>query len=192
MYSGGFGFDAANSIAIDQQGFVYVTGYFESYAWFASTNQEEVQYRRGFVRHLPRPIRSTTGCSSGYAPEAAPGGTMPTTSQLMSAGYPYLTGLFREDFMFGERGEVYASGDGESNAFLARFNADGDLEGFQTIEGKKSEGFALDVDRGRCGVHDGVLRGRGPIRRSASPSLTSASTNTFMAKYPAVSFAITA
>ena len=145
MYSGGRGFDAANSIAVDQEGYVYVTGYFETYAWFASTNNEEHAFSgASFDLFLAR--YDSEGMLQWVRTGGGDGWDNAYDVSLDAAGNPYLTGLFRQDLIIDNDQKVQISGEGESNAFIARFDADGSIQGLQSIAGTKSEAFALDVD----------------------------------------------
>ena len=181
MYSGGPSFDAANGITVDSQGRLYITGYFEDRATFNSTNQQTAsaegiafdvflaQYNQDGLLHW---VRTGGGERWDNAYDVT----------LDEAGNPHMTGLFRKEFYIGNQTPLEAMADGESNAYLVKFNPEGDVLGLQTIDGAKTEGHGVDIDP------TGAIFMTGHFTNSVEfsdtqPAVNSSATNTFMAKY---------
>ena len=182
MYSGGPSFDAANGIAIDDQGNVYITGYFEDSATFNSTSQKVSEPAEGIAFDVFLAQYNQEGILNWVRTGGGERWDNAYDVTLDAAGNPHMTGLFRKEFYIGDETPLEAMADGESNAFLVKFNPMGDVLGLQTVDGEKTEGLGIDIDPSGAIFMTGIFTNSVDFGDNV-PEVNSTTTNTFMAKY---------
>ena len=182
MYSGGPAFDAANGIAVDPQGRVYITGYFEDSAHFNSTSQKMAEHTDGIAFDVFLAQYNQEGVLNWVRTGGGERWDNAYDVSLDGAGNPHMTGLFRNEFYIGDETPLEAMADGESNAFLVKFNPDGEVLGLHTIDGEKTEGLGVDVSPSGDIFMTGIFTNSVDFG-DTMPEINSTTTNTFMAKY---------
>ncbi|MEW6305074.1 MAG: proprotein convertase P-domain-containing protein [Verrucomicrobiota bacterium] len=171
---GGAGEDAGRALAIDAQGNVIVAGYFQGEAKFGAHTLTAVGPWDCFmVKYSPEGSVVWVRQDGGLGDDGAMG------VAVGPEGHIYVTGYFEGTASFGPHQITSA---GEADAYLARYDADGNILWVRRAGGEKVDlGWALAVDPAG---HPFIA---GYFRRTAdfgSISLTSAGeTDAFLARY---------
>lgn len=164
---GGAGEDYGQAITVDNGGNVFITGSFEGNASFGGTNLTSAGSSDVLLARLS-PAGAFTwakaGLGSGY------GEGFGITSD--GAGNGCVVGSFAGSLDFGG---IVAPAAGGHDAFLARFDADGNIHTLQTASSKGTdEGEAVARDGlGRCyvvGSYGGLVSAGGHIRNNIGGS----------------------
>ncbi len=183
VYSGGRGFDAGNAIDIDPQGNLYIVGYFEDEALIGDMQgNTHVVTGKSFDLLVARYDREGALLWARSA-----GGERWDNAydiDVDELGNAYVTGFFRKSADFTGNDQSDITGQGEANAFVARYNQYGHIEGLQKVEGAKTEGAGIATDA------DGNVFLTGLFIQQAmfgegSDALTSTAYNSFIVKYEA-------
>ena len=182
-YGGGTGFDAANSIDIDDAGNLYITGYFDRSARIVDQEGNEQQIL-GYSYDV---FLSKFDGDGRLAWIRSAGGELWDNAydvHVDELNGVYVTGLFRGAAEFIGGAETSVEGRGEANAFVAKYGMQGDFQGLQIIDGEKSEGFGVSTDK-----HNNIyLTGffvQEALFDDDTISLNSNFFNSFIAKYEA-------
>lgn len=174
--AGGTGVDEARSIAVDGNGNVYVTGYFEGTATFGNVTKTSAGYRDIFVAKYDKSgsvqwVQSAGGTSNDFGSGIAVDGN----------GNVYVTGYFYDTATFGNISKTSA---GDTEIFVVKYNAAGTFQWVETAGGTFSDaGYDITVD-GSGNVY--VTGYFSDTATFGTASKSSAGANdTFVAKYNA-------
>ncbi len=185
-YSGGRGFDAANTLTVDSQDNVYIAGFFEDEAAITDFSGS-AKLMRGQSFDL---FVTKYNSDGSLAWSNTAGGDQWDNAYDIDVdlqGNVFVTGLFRKGADFTGNTEHDLEGLGEANAFVARYKINGALDGLKSIDGAKSEGAGIAVDvfgnvfLTGVFVQDALFEGR-------TQSLSSTTFASFIAKYEASGF----
>ena len=185
-YAGGRGFDASNAINIDDQGNIYVVGYFEDEASIIDLKGSATSIRGQsfdlFVSKFDTEGKiSWTRTAGGELWDNA------YDIDVDAAGDIYVTGLFRKAADFSGNQETDIEGIGEANAFIAKYQSSGALAGIKRIEGAKSEGAGIATSTNGEVYLTGLFLQQAMFEERQE-TLTSTTFNSFIAKYDALGF----
>lgn len=186
-YAGGRGFDAANAIDIDQAGNVYVVGFFQDDAFMIDFNENVLPISgEGFDLFV---TRFNTDGNLAWT-RTAGGGLWDNAYDVDvdDAGFVHVTGLFRKSADFNganllESVEGDIEGQGEANAFVAKYEGTGALAGIKVVDGTKSEGTGVAVGPNGEVLLTGLFLQEAMFDENEAPALTSNAFNSFIAKY---------
>lgn len=189
-YMGGRGFDAANALTVDAQDNVYIAGYFEDEAAL-----DDFSGSSSLIQGNAYDLFVAKFDSEGALDWAnTAGGDLWDNAYDIDVdpqGNVFITGLFRKraDFTGNTKNDTENNleGQGEANAFVARYQSNGVLAGLQRIDGAKSEGAGIATDNSGnvfltgIFVQDALFEGR-------AQSLSSKTFASFIARYDASGF----
>lgn len=137
--AGGLGGDAAEAVGVDNQGNIYVTGYFDSVATFGSIQVNGIDRDEVFLAKM------TSNGSFTWVVRA--GGTLIDRGNdlyVTPDGYSYITGRFNGTAAFGSTNITSA---GDNDIFVAKYDTDGNLLWVKRAGGTGSDyGNAIAVD----------------------------------------------
>jgi hypothetical protein len=173
--AGGSQSDSGTGIAVDADGYAYVTGTFRGMAAFGDVTVVSVGEKAFVAKYAPDGsvlwVRSADGSESSWGSAIA----------VNAAGNAYVTGAFRGTATFGD---VTLTSAGEEDMFVAKYAPDGNVLWARSARGSESswgDGIALDA-AGNAYV-TGELEGAAVF---GDVALTSAGKmDVFVAKYSA-------
>lgn len=170
----GNGFDQALDLSVDNNGNVYITGYFLSSAAFGATTLTGTATRDAFVAKL-----STSG-GWIWATKIGSGASAVAVS-ADNSGNSYVSGSFSGTSMFGSTSLTSA---GSVDAYLAKLNSSGAVSWVRKAGGTDTD-VTYDVSLDALGNPHVIGSFRGNMSIGDTAFTLSGQENTFIAKYDA-------
>lgn len=186
---GGIGRDRGVSIALDDAGFLYITGYFSGEADFTGDGQADVTAAGGtndediYVAKYDGmgTLQWVRSAGSSFAPESGKG------IAVTSTGDVFVSGNISGDADFDGDGQSDVTAPGAGDIFLAKYNGAGTLQWVQAAGGFLiDEGLGVDVDDSGNSYVTGVIFGSADFDGDGQSDVSAGSgfaQNAFVAKY---------
>ncbi|GAB3171676.1 SBBP repeat-containing protein [Telluribacter humicola] len=172
--------DQGHSIALDEQGNIYITGYISGTATFGSQSLTSAGSSDIFIGKY-----NSNGEVQWVRSAGGTGGDQGTDVAVDKSGNPYVTGSFYSTVTFGSTSLTSrGSGDLHTDVFIAKYSSNGDVLWVQQAGGTNSDsGNSIAVDENGNAYVTGYYFGSADFGTTTLPRSGTRIDDQFIAKY---------